>query len=262
METYIVQGNKHHYFVKVGAPVERYLVLAELGLSPPVLSYGELESGKSILIQPFLQGRNPSRADFQTQWERVAALVSKMHADPPITKGLPPALSNSYKEAGLNAWRQLVQRWERYKAQVPAEAAFVDRSLDDLEQQINRFSSEGLVTSHNDICNANWIFTSSGEIYIVDLESMCRDDPALDMGALLWWYYPPEQRRQFLESAGYPYDDEFKFRMRVRMAMHCLSITLPREDGFEEFHPDRYHEALTDFRAALAGKENPQGYIS
>jgi hypothetical protein len=52
----------------------------------------------------------------------------------------------------------------------------------------------------------------------------------------------------------------FPFRMRVRMAMHCLSITLPREQGFEKFDPVLFAEALTDFRAVLAGRENPQGY--
>lgn len=42
--------------------------------------------------------------------------------------------------------------------------------------------------------------------------------------------------------------------------MHCLHITLPREQGFDEFDPASYAEALTDFRAVLAGDENPQGY--
>ena len=86
------------------------------------------------------------------------------------------------------------------------------------------------------------------------------DDPALDIGTLLWWYYPPELRQRFLDIAGYKYDDEFRLRMRVRMAMHCLSITLPREGSFDSFNPDHYSETLIDFRAILNGKENPQGY--
>ena len=119
---------------------------------------------------------------------------------------------------------------------------------------------DGLVCSHNDICNANWLFADDGNIYIVDFESMFMDDPAFDLGALLWWYYPPELRGRFLEIAGYRYDDEFKFRMRVRMALHCLSITLPRDGSFDRFNPERYEEALVDFRAIMDGRENPQGY--
>jgi hypothetical protein len=50
--------------------------------------------------------------------------------------------------------------------------------------------------------NANWLFVSCRKIYIVDLDSMAMDDPAFDLGALLWWYYPPEFRQRFLKLAG------------------------------------------------------------
>ena len=75
METYFVQGNGQRYFVKVGAPVERYQVMAEIGLTPPILHVGQLESGPSIMIQPLIAGRNPSRRDFREQLERVAAMI-------------------------------------------------------------------------------------------------------------------------------------------------------------------------------------------
>ena len=234
METYFVQGNERDYFVKVGAPVERYMAMAEIGLTPPVLGFGRLESGLSIMVQPFITGRKPSQIDFCNQLQKVAALIRKMH--------------------------HLHQKWECYKAQVPTVAKFIDGSLEYLTQQVNLFSSEGLVASHNDICNANWIFTSDGKIYIVDFESMSMDDPALDMGALLWWYYPPELRQRFLDIAGYRYDDEFKFRMRVRMAIHCLSITLPREQSFDSSNVNNYSDSLNDFRAILDHQENPAGY--
>jgi thiamine kinase-like enzyme len=76
--------------------------------------------------------------------------------------------------------------------------------------------------SHNDICNANWLLTPQGRLYLIDLELMSLDDPAVDIGATLWWYYPPELRRRFLEVVGYADDESFRIRMRVRMAMHCL----------------------------------------
>ena len=260
METYFVQGKDQQYFVKVGAHAERYLAMADAGLTPPVLSFGQLEGGSSVLIQPLINGRNPTRADYRDQLERVAALVRKMHHHPRLKEVLQPVSSNGHRDAGLAALDQLRQKWGRYKGQVPNVVEFVDNSLEKLALQINLFSAEGLVTSHNDICNANWLFASDGNIYLVDLESMAIDDPAFDLGALLWWYYPPELRGQFLEIAGYPYNDDLKLRMRVRMALHCLSITLPREQSFDSFNTDRYHEAFDDFRAILEGRENPQGY--
>lgn len=259
-ETYVVQGNEQDYFVKVGAPVERYLAMAEIGLTPPVLAFGQLESGSSVIVQPMITGRRPSRRDYREQLENVATLVCKMHHAPYVKEILPPVPSSFHKDAGLRVLADLRQRWERYKPQVPKVAAFVDESLDCLTQQVNSLPGAGLVASHNDICNMNWLFASDGRIYIIDLNSMSLDDPALDLGALLWWYYPPELRGRFLEVAGYRYDDEFKFRMQIRMAMHCLHITLPREQSFDEFDPNEYEAWLSDFRAILSGEENPEGY--
>jgi thiamine kinase-like enzyme len=234
--------------------------MAEVGLTPPVLFFGQLESGSSIIVQQFITGQKPSQKDYRDQLEQVAGLIRQLHNHPQIRKVLPLASSNLHKDAGLQALNHLRQKWERYKAQVPKVATFVDNSLDNLAEQINLFPKEGLISSHGDICNANWLFAPNREIYLVDLESMSLDDPALDMGALLWWYYPPELRGQFLDIAGYRYDQNFKFRMQVRMAMHCLNITLPREGSFDRFDPGHYDEALDDFRAILNGKENPQGY--
>jgi hypothetical protein len=51
-----------------------------------------------------------------------------------------------------------------------------------------------------------------------------------------------------------------KFRSRALQGIHCLSIILPREQGFDRFDPDSFAESLTDFGAILAGRENPEGY--
>lgn len=260
METYFVHGDGQGYFVKVGVTVERYQVMAKIGLTPPLLACGQLESGSSIIVQSLIDGRNPSRRDYRAQLEKVAARIHKMHSDSRLKETLPPVPSSLHKDAGLSALSSLRQKWERYRGQVPNVADFVDHGLDELDSQIGQFSTEGLVASHNDLCNANWLLAPDGDIYVVDFESMSMDDPAFDLGAILWWYYPPELRGKFLEIAGYSYDHEFKCRMRVRMALHCLSITLPREGSFDRFNPERYDEALVDFRAILDGKENPQGY--
>jgi thiamine kinase-like enzyme len=262
METYFAHSNEQSYFVKVGAATERYLAMAESGLTPPVLSHGRLEDGLSIIVQPLISGRTPSRRDYQDQLKRVAAIVHRMHNHPRLRETLASAPSSGHREMGLQAMHRLRQRWEGHKAQVPRLARMVEEGLNKLEGEIHLFSTEGLAASHNDICNANWLFASDGNIYLLDFESMAMEDPAFDMGALLWWYYPPQLRQQFLEIAGYPNDDEFRFRMRVRMALHCLSITLPREQSFDRFDPNHYEEALTDFRALLEGKENPQGYAA
>ena len=260
METYFAKVDEQEYFVKVGVPLKPYQVMAEIGLTPHILAAGQLENGSSVMVQPRITGRNPSRRDYREQWDTIAGMIRIMHSDPRIREILQPTSLSTHKEAGLRALKSLRKRWEHHKVQVPAVAEFVENSLEQLEIQIKQFSTAGLVSSHNDICNANWLFASDGNVYIIDFEPMSMDDPALDLGALLWWYYPPELRGQFLQVTGYPYDDDFKVRMQVRMALHCLSIILPREESFDSFVPERFGEALVDFKAVLDGKENPQGY--
>lgn len=259
-ETYIARIDGDSYFVKLGAHPPRYQVMASLDLTPAVIVSGYLVDGTSILVQPYIQGRNPSWRDFRHFLPRVAAVVNKTHRSPLLKSLLPTALSEAYKEVGLAAVRRVQQKWELHRAQVPKVANDVDQALACLKHEIQGFVGSGLVASHNDICNGNWLITLDGKVYLVDLEAMSLDDPAHDMGSLLWWYYPPELRPGFLANAGYPYDEAFRNRMRVRMALHCLDILLPRAGSFDRFHADTFAEELVDFRAVVAGRENPQGY--
>lgn len=259
-ETYFVHGGGRRYFVKIGASTRKYEVLASEGLTPEVVLAGYLEDGASIVVQRYLAGKNPSRQDYQQHLDSVALIMRRMHHAPRLQHLLPAVSFDSYRDAAAHALTDLKGRWALYRVSVSAEAAFVDESLDRIGRNIAQMDGSGLVASHNDICNANWILTEDDRFYLVDLEAMALDDPARDLGALLWWYYPPEMRGRFLRIAGYTDDQAFRFRMQVRMAMHCLHIILPRDNSFDSFNPSAFGAALTDFKAILAGEENPQGY--
>ena len=232
--------------------------MSKVGLTPPVLATGILEDGITILVQPFIDGHHPSRSDYKQRLDDVARMVREMHHNLEVQATLPPSPSDDYTSAGLRALGQVRARWAEVRLQVPSIADFVDGALDQLDSAIARFAGGGLVASHNDICLDNWLFTPDGRIYLVDLDAMSLDDPALDVGATLWWYYPPVLWPRFLRYAGYPDDEEFRDRMWVRLALHCLSITLPRPGSFDTFDPASYHVKLVDFRAAMERKGNPE----
>jgi thiamine kinase-like enzyme len=259
-ETYFAHTNQHTYFVKLGVQAAKYQAVASVGLTPKVLAVGSLGDGTSIIVQFYIAGRKPLRRDYHIRLEQFAIAINKLHHNPEVKRVLPEAPSQSYKVVGLKSLAHIQQKWKRYKSQVPEAADFVDESLDYLRQQVMDFQGTGLVASHNDICNANWLISPEGQLYLIDLESMLLDDPAVDIGATLWWYYPPELREKFLTTAGCVNDTTFEKRMRARMSMHCLSITLPREESFDRFDPVLFADSLTDFRAILAGRENPEGY--
>ena len=259
-ETYFAQNNERSCFIKLGAQADRYQTLASLGLTPEVLAAGLLDDGTSILVQPFVAARTPTRRDYQIHLEQFATAIARVHSNPSIKKVLPRASSELYRELGLEALARIRQKWSRYQAQVPQTAGFIEESLELLGQQVQDFQGAGLVASHNDICNANWLIDPDGHLYLIDLDSMQWDDPAVDIGATLWWYYPPELRQKFLTIVGHADDRAFENRMRVRMTMHCLNICLPRENSFDQFDPAAFSGRLADFRACLASEENPQGY--
>jgi thiamine kinase-like enzyme len=259
-ETYFAHSDEHTYFVKLGVQATKYQAIASIGLTPQVLAAGSLTDGTSIIIQPYITGKNPSRRDYHVHLEQFATAIRRVHHFAEVKQVLPKVSSNLYSTAGLESLAHIQKKWERYKPQVPSVAGFVDESLDYLRQQVVDFQGTGLVASHNDICNVNWLISTDGQLYLIDLESMSLDDPAVDIGATLWWYYPPKLREKFLILAGHINDTAFERRMQVRMAMHCLNIILPREQSFDEFDSDSFDESLTDFRAIFAGKENPQGY--
>jgi len=261
-ENYFARAKGHDYFIKLSPHTERYQALAALGMTPPVLAAGCLEDGASLLVQPKIAARLPSRKDFLVHLEQFARMIGALHNCPTIKALLPETPSDQYNMVGLKALARLQQKWERFRHHAPDAAGFVQSALHQLRQQVADFSGGGLVASHNDPCNANWLIAPDGTIYLIDLESLALEDPALDLGAILWWYYPPELRPRFLEIAGYTLDEGFQNRMRVRMAMHCLDILLPREGSYDRFEAAHFEAALTDFKAALKGEENPQGYNS
>jgi hypothetical protein len=259
-ETYLARSAQGKYFIKLGVDLARYQAAASLGLTPPVLTTGHLQDGTSLLVQPQLEGRMPSWSDFCEHLDQFAESIGRLHRSPELQALLPPALSEDYQAAGQAWLAQIRKRWEGCRPQVPEVAGFVEQSLDQIAAQLETLQGGGLVASHNDPCNGNWLVAPDGRVYLLDLDSMSREDPAVDLGALLWWYYPPALRPLFLTKSGYANDEGLPNRMRIRMALHCLHISLPRPNSFDHFDPASFARDLVDFRAAFAGDENPRGY--
>ncbi len=258
-ETYVAYDGERRWFIKVGADVGRVLAMSEVGLCPPVVGVEALEDRSVVVVQEFIDGKHPDRLDYRERLENVARIVGEMHRAPGVLGVLLPVVPEGYAEAGIRAVGRVQARWEQVRDGAAAEVAdFVEASLDRLEQKIGQFEGDGLVASHGDICWDNWIFATDGRIYLVDLDAMGLDDPALDLGALLWWYYPPELWGRFLGCAGYQDIEQLRERMWVRLALHCLSITLPGPGSFDIFDPATYPSRSGDFRAAPGREGNPE----
>src|SRR5512143_2002728 len=118
-ESYFAQGNEGAYFVKLGVEAAIYQVVASIGLTPQVLAAGSLEDGTSIIVQPKIAGRSPSRRDYRNRLAQFAGAIRKVHQSPEVKQILQKAPSELYSSAGLEALARLRLRWERYKVHVP-----------------------------------------------------------------------------------------------------------------------------------------------
>lgn len=259
-ETYFARSDEASCFIKVGAESERYRIMSESGVAPEVIAVGYLENGIPILVQRRMIGRMPSRKDFQERLDIFAHILGLTHRNEKLKAVLPQIVQQDYKNVALAKIAAVERRWLKIKSSVLAFADEVDQNIQHLKDQVEQFTGRGLVASHNDPCNANWLVAQDGKIYLLDYELMSLEDPAIDLGAILWWYYPPECRTEFISMAGYKDSEDFRERMRIRMAIHALNIIIPRENSFDRFNTANFDQALVDFRALVAGKENPQGY--
>ncbi len=259
-ETYFAHSTGLSCFIKLGAQTSRYQLMSKLGLSPQIIVSGYLEDSTSILIQQRINGIKPSNKEFRLHMEKFADSIRRTHLCEELKQMLPKRASTYYRDVGYEVLGEVERRWKKHELEVPVFAEYVNEKIAYLKSQIDQFTGEGLVASHNDICNANWLLSSDENLYLLDYESMTLDDPAFDLGAILWWYYPPDLREEFLRMAGYNNDESFRDRMRIRMAVHNLNIIIPREKSFDRFTTETFGEALVDFRATIEGRENPQGY--
>jgi hypothetical protein len=53
-ETYIAQSDRDTYFIKLGAHIAYYQVMASLDLTPAVVMAGTLEDDTSVMLQPYI----------------------------------------------------------------------------------------------------------------------------------------------------------------------------------------------------------------
>jgi hypothetical protein len=76
-ESYFAHTSRQACFVKLGADAVRYQAMATPGLTPDVLAVGSLGDGTSIIAQPYIAGRTPSRKDYRTHLEQFATAIAR-----------------------------------------------------------------------------------------------------------------------------------------------------------------------------------------
>jgi hypothetical protein len=68
--------------------------MSSIGLTPPVLASGYLEDGTSLVVQPYIKGKKPTRKDYRLYIKQIATTINRMHRSAEIKQVLPEASSD------------------------------------------------------------------------------------------------------------------------------------------------------------------------
>ena len=95
----------------------------------------------------------------------------------------------------------------------------------------------------------NWLAGPDGRVVLVDWDKAWLDDPALDVGMLLYWYVDPALWPVFLREYATGGDfrpdvDALLIRARIRYPLHALNLCLEAIEGLPRPAGDGFAAAL------------------
>ena len=154
------------------------LVLSSLSAAGlvPVAEYFDAAGG--VFLRPFLPGRSWIEADLahDRNLARLAKLLRRLHALPPVGKTFDPLAAAERYAAGLGTEQAQEILWQ-------AEA---------LMSESNPISSAALC--HNDLLCQNIIETDAGQLMLIDWEYAAVGDPYFDLAIVVQHHGLEESR--------------------------------------------------------------------
>ena len=174
-EKYLARAATRHgesaCFVKLDVNIPVYQTVASLELTPPILASGCLQDGTPLIVQPAVKGRQPTWQDFSIHLDLFASTLQRLHHSPELRSLLAAPASETYRAAGLQFLNNIHLRWEAVKSHFSPEIdSIVLDHLERIAAQLRAAPGGGLVNTHTDPCNANWLLPGAGRAhhFIVD----------------------------------------------------------------------------------------------
>ena len=118
-ETYFAHDGSRALFVKLGAAIEHVEAMARLGLTPDVLEADCTEDGTAILVQQYVEGRNPGRSDYRQRLEQVANVLREMHNSEEVKATLPMSHLMIMRRQACVRWRLFGHAGKRCGSRFP-----------------------------------------------------------------------------------------------------------------------------------------------
>jgi aminoglycoside phosphotransferase (APT) family kinase protein len=249
-KSYIATGGDLQLFIKINADTTALRHVAELGIAPRVLAEGT-QDGSRYVVQEFLHGTHPDRPWFSRHLPELANLIQVYHLDQGLAALLGKGQTLAYQEHLDGRLNELGVQLASLEAS--SHKAELTPLLAELRDQARTFESAGLVPTHADPNNNNFLLVGD-KIYLLDWDGVSLSDPIRDVGPMLWWYVPAETWPEFFAAFHVEWSKQIEHKVYWWAAWQsCWVALLFATAGY----PESAEPFIIDFRAALHGQPNP-----
>jgi hypothetical protein len=252
---FIAARGEERVFLKFGvnAPVLRRL--ADLRLTPAVLSSGEA-NGRTYAIQRYVDGVHPEPVWFAAHLPVLARSIRRYHTDEALSGLLRPTEPPSYHDHITTSLASLHIGLAAAKT-TPLRESTVREGFARLTQQAHNLQPTPLVPVHPDPNNTNILLTGDG-FSLLDWDEITLSDPVRDMGLLLWWYVPHAIWPELFTAYGMRMHADIQRKIYWWSAFTSLGVAIWLDTHTENARAvDAF---LLDFNAAVHGQSNPHAH--
>jgi aminoglycoside phosphotransferase (APT) family kinase protein len=203
--------------VKLGQPAAALRRLAELEVTPPVLSWGE-HDGSPYTVQRMTAGEHPDAAWFAAHVPELAALVHRYQRDERLTDLLRQDPSRDRLDVAGAA--------SMFYRIPPSEGSpmWTDEVLE-ARATWRRLASELAPVPpapvHADPHRFNYV-VADDRLLLVDWDEVDLSDPWRDAGVQLWWHVPADRWAAFAAAQGATLDGALNARILWWAAFKAL----------------------------------------
>ncbi|WP_303753748.1 phosphotransferase family protein [Enterococcus sp. S86.2] len=168
--------------------------LSKEGITPRLIWTKRTGNGDTFSAQEWLEGTILTAEEIGKRNDVVDVLYQLHHSH---------SLKRMLQKIGGEVLtpKMMLEQYESALANPIAENRFLQLVLHYLKHNIPEFTKEDVAVVHGDVNHRNWLVCRN-YLYLVDWDSICFSDPAVDIGTFLGHYLPKSSWSRWLMSYG------------------------------------------------------------
>lgn len=221
-ESFIAESNDRKVFIKLDVSTMALDILSNLGIAPKVLASGEY-SGRSYIIQEFIQGVHPDSDWINSHLQKIGTLIQKYHSNTKLKDTLALHQTTDYRDHLDHELHELENNYSD-AVDLAIKTPATRTQLDMLSEYSHYLQRKELVPAHADTNHSNFIINDSN-IYMIDWDDVVLSDEMKDISLFCWIYIEKKKWNEFMHCCGVKFDRNTQMRFYWWLTQGLLSIS-------------------------------------